>query len=117
MKSQRLLNKIKIRRQNRVRAAIRGTAQKPRLSVFRSHRYIYAQLIDDQEQKTLLSVSSRDLKEKTKKTEVATKMGGLLAEKAKKINLNEAVFDRGRYKYHGRVKALAEGARTGGLKI
>ncbi|KKU90848.1 MAG: 50S ribosomal protein L18 [Candidatus Jorgensenbacteria bacterium GW2011_GWA1_48_11] len=109
--------KKRIRRQNRVRAAIRGTAVKPRLSVFRSHRHIYAQLIDDGAHKTLASVSSKDLKEKAKKSDLAKKIGELVAAKAQKLNVKTAVLDRGRYQYHGRVKALADGARAGGLKL
>lgn len=117
MKAKRLLNKIRVRRQNRVRAGLKGTAVKPRLSVFRSHRHIYAQLIDDQNRKTLASVSSREIKEKTKKTEISKKIGALIAAKAKKLDIKSAIFDRGRYQYHGRVKALAEEARANGLSL
>lgn len=101
------INKIRIRRKKRVRAKIRGTVERPRLSVFRSHRYIYAQLIDDLAGRTLAAASSKD----------ARVVGQLIAEKAKKKGINSAVFDRGAYKYHGRIKALAEAAKEGGLRL
>lgn len=92
-----------------------------RLSVFRSNRCIYAQIIDDIERHTLCAMSDANLGEKLKKgktkTEIAFEIGQALAEKALETNIREAVFDRGPYRYHGRVKALAEGARKGGLKI
>lgn len=88
-----------------------------RLSVFRSNRYISAQIIDDQKGETLLSVSEKELKEKLSRTEKAKKLGLLLAEKSKKKKIDKVVFDRGKFRYHGRVKALAEGAREGGLKF
>jgi|ERR1051325_1936295 large subunit ribosomal protein L18 len=117
MNQKRKLNLIKRRRANRVRARIRGVSVSPRLSVFRSNKYISAQLIDDASGKTLASVNSRSLKEKSKKSELAKKVGLLIAEKAKKLKIERAVLDRGRYLYHGRVKALAEGAREGGLNL
>jgi large subunit ribosomal protein L18 len=104
-------------RHNRVRSKISGSAQKPRLSVFRANRHIYAQLIDDLSGKTLASVSSLEIKTKAKKSELAMEVGKALAAKAKEKNISEAVFDRGGFAYHGRVKALAEGAREGGLKF
>ncbi len=104
-------------RQNRNRARISGTAEKPRLSVFRSNKYTYAQLIDDVQGKTLASASTKELKKKGKKTELAQELGALIAEKAKKAGVKEAVFNRSFYKFHGRVKAVAEGAKTGGLKV
>ena len=114
----------KVKRRNRVRAGIRGkfsgTSARPRLSVFRSNKDIYAQLIDDVAGATLASASSRSKafsKEKGTKTELAAKVGEMLAENAKKEGLESVVFDRGGYLYHGRVKALAEGARKGGLKF
>jgi large subunit ribosomal protein L18 len=112
-----LTNQKRIRRKIRVRSRIRGTKEKPRLSVFRSHKYIYAQLIDDIAGKTLVSASSRKLKKKMKKTEAAEEVGKIIAEKALKANITTAVFDRGPYKYHGRVKRLVESCRKNGLKI
>lgn len=111
------LQKIRIRRTNRSRARLFGTADKPRLSVFRSNRFMYAQLIDDDKGNTLVSVNSQSLKEKINKTQLAEKVGEMLAEKAKAKSIAKAVFDRGNYKYHGRVKAVADGARKGGLKF
>lgn len=93
--------------------------KKLRLSVFRSHRYIYAQIIDDQKGVTLASASEADLKpsKKATKTEQARLVGEALAQKALKAKIKKVWFDRGRFRYHGRVKALAEGARKGGLKF
>lgn len=108
-------------RRNKIRARIRsrvtGTAQKPRLSVFRSNRFIYAQLIDDVTGITLVSSSSRALDEKVSKVESSTLVGKTLAEKALAAGIAEVVFDRGGYLYHGRVKSLADGAREAGLKF
>ncbi len=107
------------RRKLRVRKKISGTGEKPRISVFRTNKHIYAQLIDDIKGKTLASVSTeieKDLKGKTK-TEVALEAGKVFAAKAVEKKVKEAVFDRNGYKYHGRVKAFAEGVREGGLKI
>lgn len=113
------LNQIKIRRRNRVRMRIKSVLTKPRLSVFRSNTHIYAQIIDDAEGKTLVSASSLEVKDKKKmkKADIAKAVGKKLAEKAVKAGVKEAAFDRGNYRYHGRVKALAEAAREGGLKI
>lgn len=106
----------KTRKARRVRAKIRGTKVRPRLSVFRSNKDIYAQLIDDDSQKTLLAYSSNNLSsKKVGKLEKAGLVGEELAKKAKSKKISKVVFDRGRYKYHGKVKALAEGARKGGL--
>jgi len=111
-------NRKEERRRVRNKAKIFGTSAKPRLSVFRSNKYTYAQLIDDSAMKTLASASTAELaKTKGKKAEHAKALGGLIAEKAKKLNIKEAVFNKGPYLYHGRVKAVAEGAREGGLKI
>ncbi|MDP3929324.1 MAG: 50S ribosomal protein L18 [Bacteroidota bacterium] len=108
-------------RRNKIRARIRsritGTAQKPRLSVFRSNKYIYAQLIDDVTGVTLVSTSSRALTEKVNKVDSSVEVGKTLAQKALASGITEVVFDRGGYLYHGRVKALADGAREGGLKF
>ncbi|MCG9880853.1 MAG: 50S ribosomal protein L18 [Bacteroidia bacterium] len=101
----------------RIRSRVSGTAQKPRLSVFRSNKYIYAQLIDDVNGKTLVSTSSRALTEKVNKVDSSVEVGKTLAQKALASGITEVVFDRGGYLYHGRVKALADGAREGGLKF
>jgi len=130
-----------MRRHKRVRARILGSAQRPRLSVFRSNRHIWTQLIDDESGKTLAAVSSFGVKSKksfpgpkgrdggskdlaAKKKEILTasmvlaeRVGELLAEKAREKKINSVVFDRGPYKYHGLIKSLAEGARKGGLKF
>jgi large subunit ribosomal protein L18 len=106
----------RLKRRRRVRAKVRGSAERPRISVFRSNRGIFAQLIDDDAGRTLASVNwteaeLRDLGP----VEQATRAGGLLAERAKAAGVEAAVFDRGGYQYHGRVKAFADGAREGGL--
>lgn len=102
----------------RIRKTISGTATNPRLSVFRSNKEIYAQLIDDVNGVTLIAASSRE-KEIGKGTniEVATAVGKLIAEKALKVGVEVVTFDRGGYLYHGRIKSLAEGARAAGLKF
>jgi len=109
------------RRHRRVRKRIFGTAERPRLAVFRSLQHIYAQLIIDGEGRTLLQVSSLDpgLKalERASKVETAKRVGRLLAERAKAQGIEACVFDRGGYLYHGRVAALAEGAREAGLRF
>ena len=109
----------KQKRQKRVRAKIAGTKDKPRLSVFRSNRYLFAQLINDEKGQTLIGVSEKELSagEKVNKTEKAKQLGTVLAKKALHKKINTVVFDRGSYLYHGRVKAFAEGAREGGLKF
>jgi len=114
----------KTERRDRIRKRIRkisfGTAERPRLSVYRSNKEIYAQVIDDNEGKTLVSASSRDKelsKAKGTKTEIAALVGKALAEKARKAGIEAVAFDRGGNLYHGRVKSLAEGAREGGLKF
>lgn len=117
MNKQKAKKQNKTKRHQRVRAKISGSAACPRLSVYRSLKHIYAQLIDDNAGKTILSVSDREIKDIKKKEEAALALGKLLAEKALAENINQAVFDRGGFKYHGRVKAVAEGARQGGLKI
>ncbi len=104
----------------RVRKRVRGTGEKPRLSVFRSNKAIYAQIIDDQEGKTLLAASSqaKDIGDKKMtKSETAKEVGRIVAERAKEAGIGTIVFDRNGYRYHGRVKSLAEGAREGGLKF
>lgn len=118
-----LRKKIKISkrqiRHKRVRAKILGTKERPRLSVFRSNKYIYAQLIDDKTGKKIIFANETELNPpaggKAIKTERAHQLGELLAKKAMDNKIKKVVFDRGGYKYHGRVKALADGARKGGL--
>ena len=106
------------RRHRRVRGKLFGTAERPRLVVFRSNRGIEAQLVDDLEGKTLAAASWLSLKSfKGNKTAQAAEVGKLLAQNAKKANVETVVFDRGGYLYHGRVKALADAAREGGLKF
>jgi large subunit ribosomal protein L18 len=107
------------RRHRRVRAKIRGTAGRPRLVVSRSNKGISAQLVDDTAGATLVSASWRHLQEtfEGNKTQQATEVGSLLAENAKKVDIGQAVFDRSGYLYHGRVRALAEAARKGGLEF
>jgi len=105
----------KIRRHKRVRAKISGSAKLPRLCVFRSAKHIYAQLIDDTKGKTLFSAN--DMKLKGKKTDSAKELGKQIAKIAIDNKIEKVVFDRAGYQYHGRVKAVAEGAREGGLKF
>ncbi|MEL6676249.1 MAG: 50S ribosomal protein L18 [Bacteroidota bacterium] len=112
------LRRSRIRR--RIRTNMSGTEAKPRLSIFRSNKQIYAQIIDDTKGQTLVSCSSRtkDLNlQPLSKTETSREVGKKLAEIAKEKGIEQVVFDRGGYKYHGRVKALAEGAREGGLNF
>ena len=106
--------RIKIK--HRIRKRIFGTAQRPRLSVFRSNKGIYVQAVNDHEGKTIVSASSKGLKGGTK-TEIAAQVGKAIAEKCIAAGITEAVFDRNGYLYHGRVKALADAAREGGLKF
>ena len=107
------------RRHRRVRGRLSGTAERPRLVVFRSNRGIEAQLVDDVDGRTLAAASWLHLKKsfKASKTEQAAEVGKLLATNAKKAGIEQVVFDRGGYLYHGRVKALADGAREGGLRF
>jgi len=111
-------NTLHERRKSRIRAKIFGTAKKPRLSVFRGLRHLYVQLIDDATGKTLIWAKDLEIKDgKLKKVEVSFKVGELIAKKAIVAGIEEVVFDRGGNKYHGRVKAVADGARKGGLKF
>jgi large subunit ribosomal protein L18 len=106
----------RLRRRRRVRAKVIGSAARPRISVFRSNRGISAQLIDDTSGRTITAVNWTEPELRSlSATAQATRVGALLAERAKAAGIDSAVFDRGGYKYHGRVKALAEGAREGGL--
>ena len=108
----------RLKRRRRVRAKVQGTAERPRIAVFRSNRGIFAQLIDDDAGVTLASVQwTEESLRSLKPMEQANKAGALLAERAKAAGIESAVFDRGGYQYHGRVKALAEGAREGGLNF
>jgi large subunit ribosomal protein L18 len=108
----------RLRRHRRVRGKVAGTAERPRLTVFRSNRGIFAQLVDDESGRTLASASWLTLgKPAGSKSEQAEAVGKALAEAAKKAGIESCVFDRGGYLYHGRVKALAEGAREGGLQF
>jgi len=108
--------RTRARRAVRVRSKVRGTAERPRLTVFRSNRAMWAQVIDDRSGRTLASASSLNVTNKgLSKTDMAGKVGKLLAERAKAAGIEHVVFDRGPYLYHGRVKALADGAREGGL--
>ena len=108
----------RLRRRRRVRARIRGNAERPRLSVYRSNRGVFAQLIDDDAGRTVAAVSwtEPDLR-KLDPMEQAKRVGELLAERAKGAGVESCVFDRGGYRFHGRVAAIAEGAREGGLKF
>ena len=109
----------RLRRRRRVRAKVRGSGARPRLSVFRSNRGVFAQLIDDDSGRTLTGASWLGLKKSFKgnKTEQAEAVGKAVAAAARKAGIEAVVFDRGGYLYHGRVKALADGAREGGLKF
>ena len=105
------------KRHKRVRRRIVGTEERPRLSVYRSNVHIYAQLIDDYAGHTLVAADSREVGEADNRTEAARKVGELVAARAADAGIQEVVFDRGGNKYHGRIAALAEGAREGGLKL
>jgi large subunit ribosomal protein L18 len=108
----------RLRRRRRVRAKIHGTASRPRISVFRSNRGIFAQLIDDESGRTIAAVNWTEASLRgLKPMEQATRAGALLAERAKAAGIDAVLFDRGGYQYHGRVKALADGAREGGLTL
>jgi large subunit ribosomal protein L18 len=108
----------RLRRRRRVRARIRGSAERPRLSVYRSNRGVFAQLIDDQTGRTLAAVNWTEAELRgSSPMEQAKRAGELLAERATDAGVSTCVFDRGGYRYHGRVRALAEGAREGGLKF
>jgi large subunit ribosomal protein L18 len=109
---------IRLKRRRRVRSKVRGTAERPRVAVFRSNRGVFAQLIDDDSGRTLAAVNWIEPELKTlPKMEQAKRAGELLAERAKAAGIEAAVFDRGGYRYHGRVAALAEGAREAGLSF
>lgn len=139
MTKKKVLNQIRLRREKRTRVKIFGTADKPRLSVFRSNYYTYGQLIDDEAGRTLVSASTKEIKKskvkgpacaepacrtgratagrQESKVVLSERLGELIAKKAVEKGIKKAVFDRGKYKYHGRVKAVAEGARKEGLQL
>ena len=116
-KRQPLKVRKRLRNKARVRKKIFGSAEIPRLSVFKSGKHIYAQLIDDSKQVTLLSADSLKIKDKIQATEIAKKIGEMIAVKAKEKKIKKVVFDRAGFIYHGRIKALADSARSGGLKF
>jgi len=116
-KRQPLKIRKRLRNKARVRKKIFGSAEVPRLSVFKSGKHIYAQLIDDAKQVTLLSADSLKIKDKTQATEKAKKIGERIAKKAVDKKIKKVVFDRAGFIYHGRIKALADGARSGGLEF
>lgn len=111
-----LKREARFRRHRRVRRKVHGTAERPRLAVFRSNRHIYAQLIDDRGARTLAAASDMGMAD-ANKTARATQVGKAIAERARALGVERVVFDRGGWLYHGRVKALAEGAVEGGLQI
>ena len=115
MQSTKKKQQHRVLRKNRIRSVVTGLIHRPRLSVFRSSKHIYAQVIDDVTGKTLASASSQKLSEPGVKTDMAVLVGKLCAESALKAGIKEVVIDRGGYRYHGRVKALADAAREGGL--
>lgn len=113
-----MITKARSKRRKRIRARVIGTSERPRVSVYRSNNFIYVQLIDDSQAKTLASANEHELKKvKATKTERAQLLGESLAQKALKQEIKQVVFDRGGYKYHGRVKAVAEGLRAKGINV
>lgn len=110
-------NKLRLHRKKRIEAKIRGAAKRPRLCVFRSLKSIYAQIIDDENGKTLVSAGLREIKKAKNDIAGAKEIGKLIAKKCLDKKISEIVFDRSGYKYHGKVKAIADGAREGGLKF
>lgn len=109
---QKKKEKKRIIRHRRIRAKISGTAEIPRLCVFKSNKHIYVQLIDDEKARTLMAFSDKDIKSKD-----ISKLGEMVAKKAQEKKIKKIIFDRGGYQYHGQVKALAEGARKAGLEF
>src|SRR5690554_460285 len=110
-------NERRLKIKSRVRGKINGTPEVPRLSVFRSNKQIYAQVIDDTNGKTLASASSLKIVDKLPKKEIGAKVGELIAQNAKEAGVEKVAFDRNGYLYHGRIKELADAARKGGLKF
>jgi large subunit ribosomal protein L18 len=117
MASAAYLREARLRRHARVRKKISGDAARPRLAVFRSNRHIYAQLVDDTSARTLAAASDKEVRDTGDKTERAKAVGALLASRAKDAGIERVVFDRGGRLYHGRIAALADGAREKGLQI
>ena len=121
MSMNKKINQLREKRKKRTRMKIFGTIEQPRLSVFRSNYYTYCQLINDEKNAVLMGISTKGISEKAvqgaKKTEFAKILGELIAKKAIDKGIEKVVFDRGMYKYHGRIKAVAEGAKKGGLKF
>ncbi len=117
MNKETIKQEKRIRRKNKIRAVIKGTAKRPRLSVFRSNKGMFLQLIDDDKGKTLVSAKSQEVKSKDKKTVISFELGKLIAKKGIEKKIKNIVFDRGGNKYHGRVKMVADGAREGGLEF
>ena len=122
MNHEKAIQKQRLRRKRRVRKPLKGNAERPRLSVFRSHKHIYCQLIDDMAGATLVAASTRDkdLRGQVKSTgnkEAAATVGKMIAERAAAAGVTMACFDRGPYKYHGRIAAVAEAAREAGLQL
>ena len=118
MDKEKIKQNKKNKRKGRIRAKISGTKKCPRLSVFKSNTGMYLQLIDDEKGKTLVSVHSKEIKKKKeKRVVIGFELGKLIAKKALDKKIKQVVFDRGGYKYHGRVKAVADGAREGGLSF
>jgi large subunit ribosomal protein L18 len=111
-------NNARVRRHLRIRSRVAGTPERPRLSVFRSLQHIYAQVIDDSQSRTIISASDYEIETKDKKpVDIAQEVGKLIAQKAKDKKIKSIVFDRGGYQYQGLIRALAEGAREGGLQF
>ncbi|KKT88683.1 MAG: 50S ribosomal protein L18 [Parcubacteria group bacterium GW2011_GWC1_45_14] len=108
---------LRLKRRRRVRAKVSGTAQRPRLAVYKSLTNIYAQLIDDVAGKTLAQANIKEVAKGKNDMDGAKEVGKLIAKKAKEVKISEIVFDRGGYNYHGKIKSLADGAREGGLKF
>jgi large subunit ribosomal protein L18 len=116
MRTPKTREEKRFRRHLRVRKKVAGTAERPRLVIFRSVKHIYAQLVDDVSRRTIATVASSDIAE-GKKTAKSTEVGKRIAARAKEAGITQVVFDRAGYKYHGRVKAVADGAREGGLEF
>jgi large subunit ribosomal protein L18 len=110
-------HRARARRHVRVRKKVVGSSERPRLAVYRSNRHIYAQLIDDERAVTIASASDREVEVGGDKTDRAKAVGGMIADRAKRVGVTSVVFDRGGRLYHGRVAAVADGAREGGLQI
>jgi large subunit ribosomal protein L18 len=117
MNHERSIRKIRERRKARIRARLFGTSERPRISVFRSNRYLAVQAIDDGAQRTIASASTRTIKEKGAKATKAEKLATLIAGELKKKGIASVVFDKGPYAYHGRVRAVAEGLRKEGMQF